>query len=48
MENHFLKINSSLSHLRISIIIDIYDFLRCFFDIVHKYKFYDDRVLFVN
>ena len=40
----FLKTNISLSHLLISIIIDIFDFLRCFIDIIHKYKFHAERV----
>ena len=30
--------------LLISIIIDNFGFLRCFSDILHKYKFYDERV----
>ena len=44
MESHFLKTNFSLSRLLISIIIDIFDFLRCFIDILHKYKFHGERV----
>ena len=48
MESHFLKTNFSLSHLLISIITDIFDFLRCFIDILHKYKFHDERVFSVN
>ena len=37
-----------LSHFLISIIIDIFDLLRCFIDILHKYNFHDERVFFVN
>ena len=49
MVSHFLKTNFSLSHLLISIIIDIFNFLRCFIDIVlHKYKFHNEKVFSVN
>ena len=48
MESYFLKTNFSLSHLLISIIISIFHFVRCFIDILRKYKFHDERGFFVN
>ena len=48
MESHFLKTNFSLSHLLISLIIELFDFFRCFIDILHKYKFHDKRVFSKN
>ena len=50
-ENGFNKIqitNFLLFHLIISAIINILNFLRFFIDILHKYKFHDERVFSVN
>ena len=48
MESHFLETNFSFCHLLVCIMIDIFDSLRCFIDILHKYKFYDEKECKVN
>ena len=48
MESHFLENKFFIVSLRISIVIDVFDFLKCFIDIIIKYKFHDERMFSVN